>query len=291
MQVFPSDPARIRIRATVLEDSRCSFDVDWPMADPGVVCSLDRQSIAESELAAQLFTVDGVLGVVVEDRVVTVTQDRRVPWRPQLAVRCANAIRRAISTGRPLIRAVDGARGGIPTPVEHKSTAALKGGARRPVTMKSVALGFGIAIAAVLLTWLVGSKAHSWRLQSTDAHLPAEQQRNTSQPAIEIEVRDLLAAYVTNEIDADLHYHSRRLRLSGIIDTIAKDVVGTMYVTFTATRSGRRVQCFFATEWADTLAKLRPGDSAYFGGTCSGLFGNVLLNDCTVIWSQPGRRR
>jgi hypothetical protein len=94
---------------------------------------------------------------------------------------------------------------------------------------------------------------------------------------------DLLAAYTSNEVNADQRFKGRLLKVRGTIDSIGKDVTGTSYVTFKAggALNFRSVQCLFAAD--APLASLSKGQVITVTGTCSGMMGNILIRDCEIV--------
>ena len=48
---------------------------------------------------------------------------------------------------------------------------------------------------------------------------------------LELTAQELMSAYAVNEIAADQKYKGKMVRLSGKVDDIGKDIMGTPYVT------------------------------------------------------------
>ena len=103
----------------------------------------------------------------------------------------------------------------------------------------------------------------------------------SEKPAFVIGAADLVAAYEANEIGADARYKDRLLGIDGIVATIGKDIMGTMYVAFESGNPGsfRQVQVYFDDSHANQLAQLVPGQRVRVTGRCTGLMGNVLVKD------------
>jgi tRNA_anti-like len=90
--------------------------------------------------------------------------------------------------------------------------------------------------------------------------------------------------YERNEVKADSELKGTLVVVSGKIDTIAKDIMGTPYITLGRTAgSFRSVQCSFKKGDADTLVNLLPGQNVYVRGVVTGLLMNVQMRDCTIL--------
>ncbi len=95
----------IRITAKLSPNPRkCSFEVDRVIYGEGTAYFTSAAEASDSEVAARLFAIAHVSGVVVAGPVVTVTQDGQAQWAT-LAKECGAAVRAAIHSGAPLIKA------------------------------------------------------------------------------------------------------------------------------------------------------------------------------------------
>jgi hypothetical protein len=94
----------------------------------------------------------------------------------------------------------------------------------------------------------------------------------------------LVAEYEANEIAADEKYKGRRLQVTGVIDSIAKDIIDSMYVSLDSGQEFgiTNVQCFFDDSEGKYLASLSKGRSLTVTCKCDGKFGNVLLRECEI---------
>lgn len=94
---------------------------------------------------------------------------------------------------------------------------------------------------------------------------------------IEISSEDLVGAYLENEISADQLYKDKYVKVSGIIEAIAKDILGHPYILFKSNKFVK-VQCtFYDSKAIPVLAKLKPGQHIWIEGLCTGKFLNVQL--------------
>jgi hypothetical protein len=107
--------------------------------------------------------------------------------------------------------------------------------------------------------------------------------------AIEITAGELYAAYEANQVAADAQYKDKILKVTGVVDSIGKDILDTPYITLT---SGGKyemwgVQCMFDEKYEPELAKLTKGQTVTVQGKCDGYLVNVLLRDCALASSAP----
>ena len=91
----------------------------------------------------------------------------------------------------------------------------------------------------------------------------------------------LFRQYEANQVAADAKYEDRILQVTGIVDSIGKDILGRIYITFKV--DGEQifsVQCFFEDRFKDEVARLKKGQKTVLIGKCRGKLGNVLLVGC-----------
>ena len=102
------------------------------------------------------------------------------------------------------------------------------------------------------------------------------------QPAIETNVIRLIDDYEANEIAADEKYKGKRVKLSGTVRDIKKDIGDNLYVIFN--KGGRfdfrGIQLFFDDSYTSSLAKLKKGQRISVNCRVKGLMMNVILKDC-----------
>lgn len=101
---------------------------------------------------------------------------------------------------------------------------------------------------------------------------------------ISITAKQLFAAYDANEFAADEKYEGKLLEVSGKIDSIDTDILGTPYITLpVGPYSLFSVQCYFDRDEKANLAKLKKGRNIVIRGTCDGWTGNILISDCEIV--------
>jgi predicted Zn finger-like uncharacterized protein len=118
------------------------------------------------------------------------------------------------------------------------------------------------------------------------AHPEAAPKENAKEaPAIQTTVPRLLHAYEDNAIAADRDYKGKVVEVRGVVASVSKDILGTPFVLLT---DGNEfaivgVQCLFPRSAADELTSLRKNHVVSIRGRCTGKFGNVLLDKCTLV--------
>ena len=96
---------------------------------------------------------------------------------------------------------------------------------------------------------------------------------------IEVRAAQLYAEYKANEIAADQKYKDKMLKVTGVVSTIGKDILGSPYVVLTGGGEYEvwGVQCTFSSAYEPQLAKLTKGQQVSVTGKCKGYLINVLL--------------
>jgi hypothetical protein len=122
------------------------------------------------------------------------------------------------------------------------------------------------------------------QLEVAAASPPAVDPRAIEPSAIEISARDLVEAYVSNQIAADRWYKGKTLLVSGTVETIGKGILHEPYVTIRSeVRSySPRVQVTFGHSEEKRLAALRFGDLIRIQGVCTGMFLNIGVKDASL---------
>jgi hypothetical protein len=98
-----------------------------------------------------------------------------------------------------------------------------------------------------------------------------------------VELRWLVESYDSNEVASDMEYKGRRIRVSGTVVDIAKDITDDAYIIVGPRAKFRAVQCLFERGDTAQAARLRKGQAITVDGDVSGLMMNVLLRRCAVV--------
>lgn len=175
-------------------------------------------------------------------------------------------------------------------------------------------LGLGIALMPCIFAWFTLRKGHSTTARAVAfgwmvlffiliGGSDPGSNSSTSRPAASSEAGDgsaepeqqeivssisagaLIHAYYANEIAADQHYKGKRYEISGIVDSIAKDILGKMYITLgTGDRfEFQKVQAYFDKEMEAAVASVRPGEHLIVRCTVEGRMMNILAKNCEFV--------
>ncbi len=120
------------------------------------------------------------------------------------------------------------------------------------------------------------------------ALLACKSSSSSSAPkAVEVTVPmvELLLAYKSNEVAADQKYKGKRVRTTGVVSEIKKDILDDIYVTLGtgAELEFPQVQAFFPDSLASKAAGLTSGQTITVDCDCEGLLVNVLMKECTFV--------
>jgi hypothetical protein len=123
----------------------------------------------------------------------------------------------------------------------------------------------------VLLAALLACKS-----SSSSAPKPAE---------VTVPVAELLLHYKSNEVAADQRFKGKRVRTTGVVSEIKKDIVDDIYVTIGtgAELEFPQVQAFFPDSLASKAAGLTSGQTITVDCDCEGLMMNVLMKECAFV--------
>ena len=118
--------------------------------------------------------------------------------------------------------------------------------------------------------------------------VPQEQQKaevvEQKPEIIKVSAIQLYDAYQANEVSADAQYKGKTVQISGVVNSIAKDIVDTPYITLkTSESSFFNVQCVFSKTDEALLTKIQKGQSIVLQGEVSGKMGNVLIRGCSIV--------
>jgi hypothetical protein len=149
------------------------------------------------------------------------------------------------------------------------------------------------AVLAVFVIFMfIGVR--SWR---SDLNYPKQLQRPSDAPATQnkrplisdaelttVEAKALQSFYEQNEIAADQKFKDKWFKVSGLVQSVGTDILGSPYVAIEAgDDTFFLVQCVFALDNSDDLASLRRGQRVTIAGKGSGKMGNVLLRECRIV--------
>ena len=103
------------------------------------------------------------------------------------------------------------------------------------------------------------------------------------EPAIEVTAMALVAEFKENGVAAEQKYGEKRIRVTGVVHSIDKDILDTPYIALSGDQYGiNNVQCMFPKDRAGDLVSFKKDSRATVEGVFSSNLMNVLLKDCTV---------
>lgn len=103
-----------------------------------------------------------------------------------------------------------------------------------------------------------------------------------SNPAIEVNASKLFSDYEANGVAADAKYKDKILKVTGIVNTIDKDITDNIYVTLKGDEMFGDIQCFFSEDYLEAAANLSKGQKITVTGKCDGKLMNVMLKGCSI---------
>lgn len=118
----------------------------------------------------------------------------------------------------------------------------------------------------------------------SDNTIDTLQYKHPTERALEATAKNLVSAYSTNEIAANNKYGGKYVKITGIVDSIGRDITDSIYITLSDGDdfSLERVQCFFSEKYSNEIATLTKGTEVVVYGTCDDYLVNVLVTDCVL---------
>lgn len=141
---------------------------------------------------------------------------------------------------------------------------------------------FGVILGFVIMFWFIGSLGSNKKQPSVSSNQPVASKTVVVEEAIIITADDLYLAYKDNEVNADNTYKGKLVKISGIIDSIGKDILDKPYVTIKTENSFSNVQCFVADDALDSVATLKSDQSIVMEGRVDGYLMNVSVKNCRI---------
>lgn len=132
--------------------------------------------------------------------------------------------------------------------------------------------------------WKKRQKLPSQRASAKDrAMIEAELATDNSRSQSSMSADALARAYNANEIAADEKYKGKAVIISGKIQNIGKDILGSPFVVVGGSGMLDGVQCMFAKSATSSLASLSKGRTVTISGTVSGkMLTWVMMSDCQL---------
>jgi hypothetical protein len=116
----------------------------------------------------------------------------------------------------------------------------------------------------------------------SDDETATETEISTQESAITVSARQLYADYEANGVAADAKYKGKVLQVTGVVNTIDRDIMDKIYVTLKGNQYFGDIQCFFAESHIGTASQLSKGQTITVKGKCDGKLMNVMLKGCII---------
>jgi len=103
---------------------------------------------------------------------------------------------------------------------------------------------------------------------------------------LEVTVEELLSAYETDGVAANVKFANKILRITGVVDRIeVKDTLGIYYITLRSAekRSLQTVRCVFDEKHGNELNRLLPGQTVTVKGKYDGSIIDIRMSDCVLV--------
>lgn len=149
----------------------------------------------------------------------------------------------------------------------------------------SIAKSLRVIIVGILLIVgfsFVGSDAVKEAETSTVAKTstPAPEPK----PTIKVTADQLMSDYKANEVSADVKYKNNLIEVSGVVESIGKDILDTPYISL---KTGGQysitvVQCMFPKSAESALANVSKDERITLSGEVSGKLVNIILKNCQI---------
>lgn len=109
---------------------------------------------------------------------------------------------------------------------------------------------------------------------------------NTPPPeAMKVTAMQIINDYKDNGVAADAKYKNKLVEVSGVVDTIDKDILDTPYIALESYEYAivDRIQCMFSRSDEAQLASVTKGQKITLRGKVEGKFGNVIIRECQIV--------
>lgn len=113
----------------------------------------------------------------------------------------------------------------------------------------------------------------------------AQEHERREEELIIVTAGQMFAEYKTNAIAADARYQNQTVQISGIVDSVGRDMLDNPFVKLSSEDKEEiiRIRCTFPPKSEDKLLKLTAGQKITVRGSYDGYLVNLLLKDCVLI--------
>ena len=106
----------------------------------------------------------------------------------------------------------------------------------------------------------------------------------TPTPLPVVRASDIAEAYDGNKLAADNLYKGKTFRITGVVMSVGKDILGNPYISFDTGFSFTGMTCYFSKSWIDELANVQVGKAITVQGKVDGhSIINVAAKSCALL--------
>lgn len=100
-----------------------------------------------------------------------------------------------------------------------------------------------------------------------------------------ISASQLISEYTNNEVAADQKYQNYNLEISGVVQSISKNLFNDPYIVIAPnTQTFNGIQCSFNQDQEGGLATLNTGQNITVEGIGNGyMLNSVMVNNCSIV--------
>lgn len=139
-----------------------------------------------------------------------------------------------------------------------------------------------LLVTVVCLVVIVASGVHLFRYEASRKGSSGEHQVLPANVIPEVTAQAILREYSDNEVRADQQFKGRPWVVTGIIESIGKDLIGRPYLILTSDGAAAypAIQAVFQRDATDAIAQLHKRYSVRVTCTCEGKTMHVQFSDC-----------
>lgn len=138
-------------------------------------------------------------------------------------------------------------------------------------------------LLAIIVVLVIASSGGDGSSSSSNSSGSKQAKTAPAEQAIAVMATKLYADYRANEISADNTYKGKLVEVSGTVDNIGKDILDKPYISLKSDDIIGSVQCMLDDSAVAEAGTLAEGTKVTMRGRVSGLLGNVLVKNCTLV--------
>lgn len=103
--------------------------------------------------------------------------------------------------------------------------------------------------------------------------------------AIKVSALTLVSEYRDNGVAADTKYKDQLVEVTGVVESIDKDILGTPYVALESYKYAiiDHIQCMFSHSNEAELGTVKKGQKITLRGEVQGKSGNIVVTGCSIV--------